>query len=64
MMTSLINKTATKRFIINKFKSLRPGMPIDRVSKLSLERIEAKLRAWLIEEVKYHPTIGKTFHIE
>lgn len=63
-MASLINQSATKKFIIAKFRSMRPGMSIDRVSKLSLERIEAKLRAWLIEEVRYHPTIGKTFHIE
>lgn len=63
-MASLLNKNQTKKFILAKFRSMRQGMDINRVSKLSLERIEAKLRAWLIEEVMQHPTIGKTFYID
>lgn len=62
-MSSLLNKAATKTFILEKFKSMRPGMPIERVSTESLEKIEAKLRSWLIEEVRRHPSIGKTFKI-
>lgn len=62
-MSSLLNQSQTKKFIIAKFKSMRPGMPIERVSKESLEKIEAKLRAWLIEEVQRHPSIGKTFRV-
>ena len=60
-MPTLINKSATKKFILAKFKSIRPGMPIRRVSNESLEKLEAKLRAWIIEEVKIHPSIGVTF---
>lgn len=62
-MSSILNQVATKRFILAKFESMRPGMPITRVSKESLEKIEARLRAWLIEEVSRHPSIGKTFKL-
>lgn len=62
-MSSLLNHTRTKKFILAKFENLRPGMPIKRVSKESLEKIEARLRAWIIEEVKRHPSIGVTFKL-
>lgn len=60
-MASLLNKSQTKKFIIAKFKSLREGMPITRVSQKSLDVLEARLRAWIIEEVERCPSIGKTF---
>lgn len=62
-MSSILNQAATKKFILAKFQSMRPGMPITRVSKESLEKIEARLRAWLIAEVERHPSLGKTFKI-
>ncbi len=62
-MQSILNQAATKKFIIAKFRNLRPGMPIKRVSKDSLEKIEARLRAWIIEEVQRHPSIGVTFKL-
>lgn len=62
-MANILNQAATKKFILDKFKSLRPGMPITRVSKESLERLEADLRARIIFEVKRHPSIGKTFKL-
>lgn len=63
-MNSILNKTETKKFIIAKFKSLREGMPITRVSNDAIEKLEARLRAWIIEEVKIHPSLGKTFRID
>lgn len=60
-MSSILNQAATKKFIIAKFKSLRPGMPITRVSQSALETLEAQLRAVIVFEVKRHPSIGKTF---
>jgi hypothetical protein len=63
-MASILNQAATKKFIIEKFRSMRPGMPIGRVSKESLERLEARLRAIIVFEVKRHPSIGKTFRID
>lgn len=62
-MSSLLNKSETRKFILAKFRSLREGMPITRISAESLEKIEARLRAWIIEEVERHPSIGKTFVI-
>lgn len=63
-MGSILNKAATKNFILEKFRSMRPGMPITRVSQDSLEKIEARLRAWIIDAVKKHPSIGKTFYVD
>lgn len=60
-MSSILNQSATKKFILAKFKSMRPGMPITRVSQDSIEKLEARLRAIIIEEVRRHPTLGKTF---
>lgn len=57
----LLNQAETKRFILAKIQSMRPGMPLDRVSKDALDWYEARLRAWIIEDVEKHPTIGKTF---
>lgn len=62
-MATILNKAATKKFIIDKFKSLRPGMPISRVSKEALEILEAQIRATIIFEVRRHPSIGKTFKL-
>lgn len=60
-MSSLINRSQTKKFILSQFIHLRPGMPIIRVSKDALEKLEAKLRADIIFEIQRHPSIGKTF---
>lgn len=62
-MSNLLNHAATKKFILEKFKSMRAGMPITRVSKEAIEKLEAKLRADIIFEVRRHPSIGKTFII-
>lgn len=62
-MSSLLNQSQTKKFIIAKFRSMRPGMPINRVSQESIEKLEARLRAWIVEEVQRHPSLGKTFKL-
>ncbi|RLC88994.1 MAG: hypothetical protein DRJ03_00090 [Chloroflexi bacterium] len=62
-MASILNNAATKKFILAKFQSMRPGMPITRVSKDALEKLEARLRAWIVEEVQRCPSIGKTFKL-
>lgn len=62
-MASIINQAATKKFILDKFSSMRPGMPITRVSKDALEKLEARLRAWIVEEVERCPSIGMTFKL-
>lgn len=63
IMSSILNQVATKKFILAKFQSMRPGMPITRVSKEALEKLEARFRAVIVEEVERHPSIGKTFKL-
>jgi len=62
-VSSILNRSATKKFIIAKFKSLRGDMPITRVSTEALDILEAKLKTMIIEEVRQHPSIGKTFKL-
>lgn len=62
-MASILNQAATKKFILAKFASMRPGMPITRVSKEAIEKLEAELRARIIFEVRRCPSIGKTFKL-
>lgn len=62
-MSSILNQSATKQFILAKFKSIRPGMPITRVSKDAIEKLEAQLRSIIVFEVRRCPSIGKTFKL-
>lgn len=59
----VINRSATKKFILEMFKKHRPGMPIERVSSDALDKLEARFKVWIMSEVQSHPTIGKTFII-
>jgi len=60
-MTHLLNRAATKKFILDRFKSLRAGPPITRVSKEALDTYEAKLRNMIDGDIMSHPSIGVTF---
>ncbi len=57
---SLINRKALRRFIIDKAQAMRPGM-FTRVSGKALDEYEARIRAWVIDDIQRHPSIGKTF---
>lgn len=61
MSDRLICDSHVKHFIKEKVKRLRPGWGMTQVSEDALNLVEAKLRAWLIDAVKRHPTRGKTF---
>jgi len=60
-MHNILNRAATKKFILKKMESLRPHMKITRVSKDALDKYEHWLVAKIIEDVKRHPTLGVTF---
>lgn len=60
-MACLLNKSAVKKYILEKCTSLRPGMGLNRVSKEALDYYEAFLKNKIIEAVNRHPTVGKTF---
>ena len=60
-MSSLLNRKATKTYILKKCKSNRLGWDCNRVSKVALDEIEAFIKIKLNESIHKHPTIGKTF---
>jgi hypothetical protein len=57
----LLYSSRVKQFILEKVESMRPGWKCRRVSKLAIEKIEARVRALIIESVRHHPTRGVTF---
>jgi len=57
----LICESHVKDFIKLKAERLRTGWQCHYVSQNALDTIDAKLRAWLIQSIKQHPTRGKTF---
>jgi len=59
----LINRTATKRYILDKLKSKRPFLGLTRVSKEALDIYEARLRDMIIRDIDIHPAVGKTFKL-
>lgn len=60
----LLNKQHTRDFILNKFQSMRPHLGIERVSGDVYDRLDAKLRAWLIAEIDRYPSLNqKTFKL-
>ena len=60
-MNGLLNKKATRKFILGKCASIRPYWPCERVSAEAMEVIDAKLRSMIIGMVEGHPSLGKTF---
>ena len=60
-MQDLISRTKLRRFILAKVAALTPSNPITRVSADAMDRYEAILRNMIIQDVKRHPTRGKTF---
>jgi hypothetical protein len=60
-MHNILNRAATKKLILKKLESMRPHLGITRVSKDALDRYEYWLVAKIIEDIRSHPTLGKTF---
>lgn len=60
----LLNRSATKKHIMEKLKELRPTLGITQVSAESLQNIEARLKVMIDEQIKSHPSSGKTFKVE
>ncbi len=58
---SLLNKSETRKFIMEKAKILRPGWTCTQIAESALITIEAKLHNMIENMVKSHPTKGKTF---
>jgi len=62
MNNNLICESHVKKFILAKCLSLRPGLKFNRVSQDALDKIEAKLHNMIINAIKAHPSVGKTFN--
>jgi len=60
-MSSLINRSAVKQHIKDKFLKERPHMGISRVSDRAVNQIEAKIRHLIHESIKKYPSVGKTY---
>lgn len=61
MAQFLINRRQTRKFILEKCRSIRRGWQCTRVSEEALMVIDAKLRSMIISMIEGHPSIGRTF---
>ena len=57
----LLNKKATKAYILKRVKTHRPGWDCTRVSPKVLLLLDARIKNWLDRGVHQHPSRGKTF---
>ncbi len=62
-MADLLNKKATRQFILGQIEHLRPFLKVSRVSKQALDQYEGRIRAMILADIKTHPTFGKTFKL-
>jgi len=60
-MARLLNRKATKKYILDKCEISRSGWDCKRVSKQALDEIDAFITMKLNASIHRHPTIGKTF---
>jgi len=61
MSQSLLNQTAVKQYIRDRFERTRPHLGINRVSQQALDDIDAHLRILINRSVHSYPSVGKTF---
>jgi hypothetical protein len=55
-----INAKSVRNLALHIAKEYRPAWGAERVSRKFLERIDAKVRVLITQEVKAHPSVGKT----
>lgn len=60
-MSNLINRSATKQYVLLRFREIRAGPPMTRVSREYLDSLEAWLKNKIIGDIESHPSIGVTF---
>jgi hypothetical protein len=59
-MGSLLNKSAVRKFIMERWKRLRPGHEMTCVSAEALTWAESRLRNEIDAMINRHPSVGKT----
>lgn len=57
---NLTNRAGLKKFILLRFSEIR-AFSMKQVSSEALDNYEAKLRLMIEEDIRSHPSIGKTF---
>ncbi|MEK0337400.1 MAG: hypothetical protein QQN41_08205 [Nitrosopumilus sp.] len=60
-MSSLLNKSATKKFVLNRFIEIRSGPPMTRVSQEYLDNLESWLKNKIVGDIESHRSVGVTF---
>lgn len=63
-MSSLINRSAVKKCILELIKAERPHLGFNRVSADAYSHYEAVLLNAIKKDVHAHPSVGKTFKPE
>ena len=59
-MSSLLNRAAIKRYLLDRAKVIRPHHRLSRVSEEALEHLENNLRNQASELIRRHPAKGST----
>jgi hypothetical protein len=59
-MSSLINRAAMKRYLLDRAKILRPHHVFNRISEEALEHFENQLRNQADQLIRRHPAKGTT----
>ena len=59
-MSSLVNRAALKRYLLDRAKVMRPHHRLSRVSEEALENLENMLRNQGAEMIRRHPAKGAT----
>lgn len=60
-MSNLLNRSSIKKFVLIRFKELRAGPPMTRVSREYLDNLEAWVKNKIITDIHSHPSMGVTF---
>ena len=62
MKNGMINRSAAKKFVLDRVKEMRPYWTCTRVSGEYLDNLSARVRAMITKDIHSHPSgCGKTF---
>ena len=59
-MSDVLNRKATKEFIMRMAEVHRPGWEFTQLKPHAMDVVSMKVKAFIIQEVKKLPSVGKT----
>lgn len=59
----ILNKDATRKYILDQWKLMRPGHEMTQVSATTLAYFERRLHEIIDANIHSHPSMGKTIKI-